>query len=98
MKDYIEDNQNELVAFPELSEIIQLEPEQIEKAWQITEQVKAEKNKLQIYFQALALVAFEEWLNKREPNLSIDTKQNSLFTRESAQAINAVCNLQVGDF
>ena len=98
MKDYIEDNQNELVAFPELSEIIQLEPEQIEKAWQITEQVKAEKNKLQIYFQALALVAFEEWLNKREPNLSIDTKQNSLFNRESAQAINAVCNLQVGDF
>mgnify|MGYP001800270246 FL=1 len=98
MKDYIEDNQNELVAFPELSEIIQLEPEQIEKAWQITEQVKAEKNKLQIYFQALALVAFEEWLNKREPNLSIDTKQNSLFNRESAKAINAVCNLQVGDF
>ena len=98
MKDYIEDNQNELVAFPELSEIIQLEPEQIERAWQITEQLKAEKNKLQIYFQALALVAFEEWLNKREPNLSIDTKQNSLFNRESAQAINAVCNLQVGDF
>ncbi|BAY84577.1 hypothetical protein NIES267_40730 [Calothrix parasitica NIES-267] len=98
MKDYIEDNQNELVAFPELSEIIQLEPEQIEQAWQITEQVKAEKNKLQIYFQALALVAFEEWLNKREPNLSINTKQNSLFNRESAQAINAVCNLQVGDF
>lgn len=98
MKDYIEDNQNELVAFPELSEIIQLEPEQIEQAWQITEQVKAEKNKLQIYFQALALVAFEEWLNKREPNLSINAKQNSLFNRESAQAINAVCNLQVGDF
>lgn len=98
MKDYIEDNQNELVAFPELSEIIQLEPEQIEQAWQITEKVKAEKNKLQIYFQALALVAFEEWLSKREPNLSIDTKQNSLFNRESAQAINAVCNLQVGDF
>lgn len=98
MKDYIEDNQNELVAFPELSEIIQLEPEQIEQAWQITEQVKAEKNQLQIYFQALALVAFEEWLTKREPNLSINTKQNSLFNRESAQAINAVCNLQVGDF
>lgn len=98
MKDYIEDNQNELVAFPELSEIIQLEPEQIERAWQIAEQVKAKKNKLQIYFQALALVAFEEWLNKREPNLSIDTKQSSLLNRESAQAINAVCNLQVGDF
>jgi Protein of unknown function (DUF1822) len=98
MNDYFNKTQDELMAFPELTDIIHLEPEQIERAWQITEQVKADKGQLQIYSQALALVAFEQWLSKREPNLSIDIRQTSLSHPESAQAINAVCNLQVGEF
>ena len=55
MNNYIEDTDNELLDFPELTEIIHLDPEQSEQAWQITENVKAENGKLQIYFQALAL-------------------------------------------
>ncbi len=98
MNNYIEDTDNQLLEFSGLAEIIQLEPEQSQEAWQITENIQAEKGKLQIYFQALALVAFEEWLQKREPNLSVDRRQISLLHPECAQAINAVCNLQVGNF
>ena len=97
MNNYIEDIDNELLEFSGLTEIIQLEPEQSEEAWQITENVKIQNGKLQIYFQALALVAFEEWLQKREPNLSVNRKKISLHP-ECAQEINAVCNLQVGNF
>lgn len=89
---------DELLDFKELTEIIHLDSEQIEEAWQITENVQAKKGQLQIYFQALGLVAFEEWLKKREPNLSVDKKQVSLLYPEYAQAINAVYNLQVGEF
>ena len=91
MNNYIND-------FQELTEIIDLEPEQLEEAWQITENVKAQKQQLQIYFQALGLVAFEEWLKKREPNLLVDRRQFSLLHPECAEAINAVFNLQVGEF
>ena len=103
MNNYINDYQAELLAFKELTEIIHLDPEQTEEAWKITENVKAEQgqlqvNSLQVYFQALGLVAFEEWLKKREPNLLIDRKKTSLSHPESAQEINAVCNLQVGEF
>ena len=98
MNNYIEDTDNELLDFPELTEIIHLDPEHSEQAWQITENVKAENGKLQIYFQALALVAFEEWLQKREPNLSVDRRQSSLLHPECTQEINAVCNLRVGEF
>lgn len=108
MNNYIKDTHDELLAFPELTEIIHLEPEQIEEAWKITESVKAEQgqlqvnflqvNSLQVYFQALGLVAFEEWLKKREPNLLVNRKKTSLSHPESAQEINAVCNLQVGEF
>lgn len=98
MTEYFNDNGSEWLPFEETLETIYLEPEQSEQAWEITEQVKAEKGKLQIYFQSLALVAFEEWLEKREPNLSIDRRRCSIFHNKIPQVINAVCNLQVGQF
>ena len=98
MNNYIENTQNQLLAGRKLTEMIDLEPEQTQLAWQITENLKAEKNQLQIYFQSLAFIAFEEWLSKREPNLSVDINQTSLSQAKYAQAINAVCNLQVGEF
>jgi hypothetical protein len=98
MNNYFQDTNDEVLEFPEITEIIHLDSEQTEQAWQITKQLKADKGKLQIYSQALALVAFEEWLSKREPNLLIDRRKISLLHPESAEAINAVCNLQVGNF
>ena len=89
-----------LMVFKEL-EIIHLESEQIEAAWKITDNLKVNKGKLQTYFQALGLVAFEEWLRKREPNLSVDLTQVSLLNSQYSQIIqeiNAVFNLQVGEF
>ena len=90
-------SQTELMAFKKL-EIIHLESEQLEAAWKITDNFKFDDGKLQTYFQALGLVAFEEWLNKREPNLLIDKKQVSLLHPECSQVINAIFNLQVGEF
>ena len=97
MNNYLNDS---LMAFKEL-EIINLESEQVEAAWKITDNLKVEKGKLQRYFQALGLVAFEEWLKKREPNLSVDLTQVSLLNSQYSQIIqeiNAVFNLQVGEF
>lgn len=78
-----------------------MESEEVEKAWRITNNLKTEIGKLQRYFQALGLVAFEEWLKKREPNLSVDLTQVSLLNSKYSQIIkeiNAVFNLQVGKF
>jgi len=98
MNNYFQYNKDEMLDFTGLKEIMYLDLEQTEQAWQIIEKLKLTQDKLQIYFLALILVAFEDWLSKREPNLSINRRQTSLLHPESAQAINAVCNLQVGEF
>ncbi|MDJ0697003.1 DUF1822 family protein [Mastigocoleus sp. MO_188.B34] len=84
-----------ILAFKEL-EIINLEPEQTDEAWKIVENFQS--HSLQVYFQALGFVGFREWLQKREPNLVVDTRESSLSHPESARGINAVCNVRVGEF
>lgn len=91
-------NEQSMKTFPGLKETIELNAEQKAKALQITNQVGAETGQLAIYFQALALIAFEDWLSKREPSLSVEKTASSLFNLDYAQAVDAVCNLKVGEF
>ncbi|MBW4479974.1 MAG: DUF1822 family protein [Tolypothrix brevis GSE-NOS-MK-07-07A] len=98
LNDFIDD----LFDFPEHIETIELEPEQCEKALQISQNIRIEGKQWQVYLQALALFAFAEWLEKREPSLSIyhtiHQEISSILKPEYASLINAVYNLQVGKF
>lgn len=83
-------------------ETIELEPEQCEKALQISQDIRIERKQWHVYLQALALFAFAEWLEKREPSLSIShtvhQEISSILKPEYANLINAVYNLQIGEF
>lgn len=86
------------VEFEELTETISLEPEQLDQAVELSRQVGNEDRKWQIYLQALSLLSFEEWLRKREPEISLDREYSSVLQPQYANAIDAVFNLRVGEF
>jgi hypothetical protein len=98
MMNYITDFTNDFVEFEELPETIILEPEQCNQALELSKQVGHETRQWQIYFQALALLSFEDWLQKREPELIMQKEQCSVLQPQYANVIDAVCNLKVGDF
>ncbi|NEO02509.1 MAG: DUF1822 family protein, partial [Moorea sp. SIO3I7] len=96
------DTSTELISFPALTETLTLELEQQQQALDIANQIAETSGTLAIYLQELALLVFEDWLEKREPSLRVERAANVLVNSELSQAIakviNAVCNLQVGDF
>ncbi|NET61938.1 MAG: DUF1822 family protein [Symploca sp. SIO2E6] len=98
MTNYLNEQKIAMTSFPGLQETIELEAEQKEEALQITNRLAVATGQLALYFQALALVAFEDWLKNREPSLSVEKTEASLFNPDYAQAVNAVFNLRVGEF
>ncbi|MFH7029340.1 MAG: DUF1822 family protein [Heteroscytonema crispum UTEX LB 1556] len=98
----IDDLIDDLFDFSENIETIELEPEQCENALQISQEMRIEGKQWQVYLQALALFAFAEWLEKREPSLSIyrtiQQQISPIFKPEYASLIDAVYSLQVGEF
>lgn len=70
-------------------EIIWLEPEHFDRAIEIIDSVKSEAHKWQTYLNALALIGFDEWLNER-----ISEKTVNRYTN----LIESVCYLNVGEF
>lgn len=98
MTNFLTDLTDDLVEFEGYSEIIDLEPEQTEQALKMSQEVRNASRQWQVYVQALALFAFEEWLHKRGPRISIIKEESSVLQPQYANAINAVCNLSVGKF
>lgn len=98
MSNYLTDLTDDLVEFETYPEIIILEQEQSQQALEISQIGRNEQRKWQIYFQALALFAFEEWLKKREPSICINKQDSSVLQPEYANIIDSVCNLRVGEF
>ena len=88
----------DLLEFEGLSEVITLEPKLIEQALQQSNQIRNQSRRWQIYLQALALFSFQEWLQKREPELPIHHENCSVFQLQYANVIDAVCHLTVGEF
>ncbi|NET81961.1 MAG: DUF1822 family protein, partial [Moorea sp. SIO1F2] len=92
----------EMISFPALTETLTLELEQQQQALDIANQMAEKPGTLAIYLQELALLVFEDWLEKREPSLRLERAANGLgesgLSQAISQAINAVCNLQVGEF
>ncbi|MBD2183838.1 DUF1822 family protein [Aerosakkonema funiforme] len=77
---------------------ISLLPEEVKRAVEIGNQVSNEAQQWQTYLNALALFAFEKWLNERSAELSVNTEQCSILQPYLDRSIEAVCNLKIGDF
>ena len=78
-------------------ETIDLAPESIDQAVELSTQIPNEQQQWQTYLNVLALSAFEEWLGNRATDLTSD-RQHDILQPAIANAINAVCNLKVNEF
>jgi len=81
-----------------LPEVVELEVEYFEQAVRISNQVNSEPQQWQTYLNALALLSFEQWLGERVTDLALLKKNCSLSQPQYANVMEAVCNLQVGEF
>lgn len=79
-------------------EAIAIESAQIDCAIQISGLVPDQNKQWLTYLNALALFVFEQWLDERAEELSIITDNCSILQPQYANAIEAVCNLRVGEF
>ena len=89
---------NILTDFTNSSAIIELQPQWLERALTIGDNLHNQSRQFNLYLQALALFSFEYWIHSREPNLAINLANSSVFKPELANIVDAICNLQVGDF
>lgn len=95
-------------------ENITLSPEQIEWAIQLSKSVTSQAQQWQTYLNALALASVEQWLQKRAPELTInsewlpgreshslvDSSRQRLTMRQPPDATfsESICRLQVNEF
>lgn len=98
MNNYMTNLTDDYVEFESELEIISLEPEQPQQALEISQTLRNQSRRWQLYLQALALLAFEEWLQKREPGILINREKSSVFQLSFANLIDTVHNLGVGEF
>lgn len=77
---------------------LELQPDQIEHAIQLSRVNGDAPGEWQIYRNALALLGFEQWLAERAPDLALKTDTCSLHQPAHATWIDAVCAIQVGEF
>lgn len=97
MTNFTSDLTNDFFEIDNNLEIINLE-EQSQQAFLISEQINNQFRQWQVYFQCLTLFAFEEWLHEREPSLTINKENSSTLQHHYANVIDAVCNLEIGNF
>ena len=99
MMDYSNNSNNLLLDFDTFSpEAIALEPEQIERAVELSNQIVDRERQWRTYLNALALFSFESWLQSRAPELVINSDNCSVLQPSYANVIDGVLNLEVGQF
>lgn len=84
--------------FAEMTDVISLETEHTDQALQLSQAFRHPSRRWQVYLNAMALFAFEEWLVKRAPDLPIAQDSCSLWQPHYANVFDVVCNLRVGQF
>ena len=80
------------------TEAINLSPTVFDQALNLSAQIPHEERQWQTYLNALALGGFEEWLESRATDLTLNKKQCTVLHPFMANAIDAVSHLQVGKF
>jgi hypothetical protein len=79
-------------------ETITLEATHINQAIKLSQKIQSEVRQWQTYLNTLALFGFEEWLTERAPDLPFNRKNSSIFNLHYANTIDAVFNLNIGEF
>ena len=75
---------------------ISLTDDQIEQAIQHNKTIKDPAQQWQLHLNSLTLLGFEQWLNQRASDVSINSSQNSLMQLD--KKLPVVCNVIVNDF
>ncbi len=71
-----------------------LKPKYFDKAREIGKKVTGERNQWKTYLSAIALLAFEEWLQKLAPDIQLEIDNSSIFQTQYQTLIDAVCNIK----
>ena len=79
-------------------EAISLSQSQIDRAVELSGQIKDESKQWQTYLNALSLSAFESWLESRGNSFNINRDECTVLEPRFANLIPTVANLKVGDF
>lgn len=79
-------------------EAIDLAPAVIDRAVTLSSNIPNEERQWQTYINGLALGCFEEWLASRASGLTFNQNHCSILQPAVANAIDAVCNLDVNGF
>lgn len=79
-------------------ETIELSPENINQAVELSFKIPNEQRQWRTYLNVLALSAFEEWLSLRAPEFNLNQEDCTILQPAIANVIDAVANLQVGEF
>ncbi|MGB3653527.1 MAG: DUF1822 family protein [Rivularia sp. (in: cyanobacteria)] len=79
-------------------EAITLSRSQIDRAVELSNQIKDESKQWQTYLNALSLSAFETWLESRGNSFNINRDECTVLEPGLANLIPAVANLKVGEY
>lgn len=80
-------------------EIVCLEDQDYEKAASYSsDSVTGEAQQWLTYLNVLALFGFEKWIREKPLYIVINSNEASIFKPKFAELIDAVCNVQIGDF
>ncbi|BAZ37503.1 hypothetical protein NIES4101_35810 [Calothrix sp. NIES-4101] len=75
-----------------------LSDDDIDRAAEMSDRIPNRLKQWQVYLNCLALSAFEKWLDERAESLNINLDKCTILQPALANFINAVANLQVGEF
>src|SRR4028119_1062128 len=99
MINYLNPPNKMLLDFESFSpETIELSPDSVNQAVELSANIPNEQQQWRTYLNALALSAFEQWLDFRATELTINRENCTILKPEMANAIDAVGNLQVDKF
>ena len=90
--------ENLLEIQPIATESIHLSLDKIDQAIEISNLIPNESRQWQTYLNALGLFGFEQWLEERDTNLTINSANCSLFNPIISNSIPTVCNLNINQF
>lgn len=79
-------------------EVVELEPEDFDRAAEISDRATGEAYQWQTYLNALALSGFEQWWSDRASEIALKQEDCTLLHPAYANQIEAVCNLKAGEF
>ncbi|MBD1858024.1 MULTISPECIES: DUF1822 family protein [Leptolyngbya] len=77
---------------------IEVSPDQVQKAAQLSNTVRTRELRWQTYLSALGTLGFEQWLSERSPDLTTRFDQASIWQTGYPNLMSEACNIQVGAF